>query len=247
MSLFIKNKLGAKSAINFDISNACAGMITGAYILDSMIKAGVVKNGMIVSGESNTTVADTALREIKDPLDKQFASLTVGDAGAAFILDEAPNEEEGINFVDFVSFAKYADLCFAMPSDQTKGWAMYAEGREIHKAAISRMPLVIANVYKKNGLEFNPDNYDFVIVHQTSERAIHSFLDTSRDFFSKDMPEPLFSLHEYGNTSSTTHFVALYKGLKEKKVKKGSRILFVVAASGLGIGCLSSTIGNLKV
>ena len=31
LSLYLKNDLGATSAINFDISNACAGMLTGAF------------------------------------------------------------------------------------------------------------------------------------------------------------------------------------------------------------------------
>jgi 3-oxoacyl-[acyl-carrier-protein] synthase-3 len=37
MSLFIKQKLGATKAIFFDVSNACAGMFTGMYILDSIL------------------------------------------------------------------------------------------------------------------------------------------------------------------------------------------------------------------
>src|ERR1700761_8469089 len=48
-ALHLKRALGAHSAIHFDVSNACAGMMTGVQLLDRMIRAGVVRNGMVVS------------------------------------------------------------------------------------------------------------------------------------------------------------------------------------------------------
>ncbi|MCG8617118.1 MAG: hypothetical protein MI802_12945, partial [Desulfobacterales bacterium] len=75
MSLFIKNKLGAQSAQNIDISNGCAGMLNGVYILDAMIKSGTIRNGMVVDGECITSAAEAAIKEIDNVFDEQFASL----------------------------------------------------------------------------------------------------------------------------------------------------------------------------
>jgi 3-oxoacyl-[acyl-carrier-protein] synthase-3 len=41
---------------------------------------------------------------------------------------------------------------------------------------------------------------------------------------------------EFGNTSSTTHFVALYKYLSEGRFKTGDRIMLISFASGLEVG-----------
>ncbi|MCP4762982.1 MAG: 3-oxoacyl-ACP synthase [archaeon] len=247
MSLLIKNELGATSAINFDISNACAGMLTGAYIIFNMIKSGMVKNGMVISGECITPLSETAVKEISEPIDEQFASLTVGDSGAAFILDVSQSEEEGIDFIEFMTAAKYSKLCFAMPSDKNPGPAMYTKASRLHKVAIKRCPVAIQEAFNKSNTPFEPDNYDFVIPHQTSERAIIKADEVMADYFKKKLPEPLFSLHEYGNTSTTTHFAVLHKALKENKVKKGTKLLFVSIASGIVFGVCSATMGNLEV
>ena len=247
MSLFLKNELGATSAINFDISNACAGMLTSGYILYNMIKAGMVKNGMVISGECITPLSETAIKEICKPIDEQFASLTLGDSGAAYILDISPNEEERIDFVNFLTVARFADLCFGMPSDKNPGPAMYTQASRLHKVAIKRSPFAIEEAFKKAGMMFDPDDYDYVIPHQTSERAILHADELLGEYFNKKMPEPLFSLHEYGNTSTTTHFAVFYKALKEGKIKKGSRLAFVSIASGIQFGVLSATIGDLGV
>ncbi|MGV9299084.1 hypothetical protein [Amycolatopsis sp. NPDC003676] len=82
-ALMLRSELGAHRAIHFDVSNACAGMMTGVLLLDRMIRSGAVRRGLVVSGECITPISDTAVREIAQKYDPQFASLTVGDAGAA--------------------------------------------------------------------------------------------------------------------------------------------------------------------
>ena len=247
ISLLIKKELGAHKAINFDISNACAGMITGAYALNSMIQSGIVKNGLIVSGESISHIANTAVKEIENPIDEQFASLTVGDSGAAIILDKSPNEDEGIDFIDLITFAEHAHLCYGMPSKQNPGIAMYTKSTEMHRVAIDNWPILLEETLKKLGKDFHKEEYDFIILHQTSTRAIHAFMKAGEDHFRKEMPQSLFSVEKFGNTSSTSHFVVMYNGIKEKKIKKGSKIIFIPLASGMVIGCLSAIIGELKV
>lgn len=107
--------LGAHSAINFDISNACAGMITGVYVLDRMIRDGLVRNGMVVSGEHITSVARTAAAELRSVRDPQFASLTVGDSAAAVILDESRDDADRIHYVEMMTCSEYSHLCKGMP------------------------------------------------------------------------------------------------------------------------------------
>ena len=51
LSVSLKEALGARRAMSFDISNACAGMMTGVFILNDLIRQGRVRRGMVVSGE----------------------------------------------------------------------------------------------------------------------------------------------------------------------------------------------------
>jgi 3-oxoacyl-[acyl-carrier-protein] synthase-3 len=248
ISIYIKEKLKANNAITFDITNACAGMTTGAYILDNMIRAGVVKNGIVISGECITHIADTAVREICEPVDDQFASLTVGDSGAAFIMDTAEDESEGIDFMDFATCATYSDLCIGMPSEKGVGMAMYTRAQEMHKKdVIGLWPIFLDEVLEKQNLTYDPSHWDYIITHQVSVGTIKAYLKAAKNYFEKDMPADLRCVEECGNTSTTSHFVVLSKFLKDKTLKKGDRILIVTTASGLVCGFISFKLGKLEV
>jgi len=47
----VKQAIGAAQAANFDLSNACAGMLTGVFILQDLVARGEINCGMVVSGE----------------------------------------------------------------------------------------------------------------------------------------------------------------------------------------------------
>lgn len=248
ISLRLKKALGATQAINFDITNACAGMMTGAHVLDNMIRAGIVKNGMVVSGECITPIAETALKEIKEGIDPQFASLTVGDSGVAFILDSSQDLDEGIEGIDMTTFAKFSELCFGMPSDQNPGVAMYTDAIGIHAAALGRLPAYTEKMMVREGYKLS--DFDYVIPHQTSLKAINMGFEAIRKQLKAgkdEIPEILVSVDEYGNTSSTAVMVALYQAIKEKKFKPSSRVVFFAMASGLVLGFIVAKIGNLKI
>jgi 3-oxoacyl-[acyl-carrier-protein] synthase III len=246
-SVKVIEAIGArKDVIHFDISNACAGMFTGAYILYNMIKSGKVKNGMVVCGESFSDISRTALLEVRNKIDLQFASLTFGDSGAAFVMDAEGDENEGIEVIDFVTVAEYSELCIGMPSTDNPGLAIYTKTKEIHDENIKRWPSFIDGVLKKNGLDFVSSQIDFLIPHQTSTRAIDAILATGEAYFNAPMPTALCSVVDYGNTTSTTHFVALYNSIKEKQIKPTSRCLLLGNASGIVISCIIFKAGNLN-
>lgn len=247
-SLFIKEELGADRAINYDLSNACAGMISGAYVLESLIKAGIVRNGMVVSGEYISCVAETAANEVKNIDDPQFASLTVGDSGAAFVMDMSPEAEEGIDFINFVTLSEYAELCVGRVNAKSPGAAMYSNIPELSKAGSGcNFFKYIENTVKENGRRLDDRDYDFIIFHQVTVWNIVNHIKFAKNHLNIKLPEALICANEYGNTATTTHFLALYDAIKIKKVTKHSKLLFIANASGLTLGVLSMSIGELRV
>ena len=83
----------SKDTLNFDISNACLGMVSGIMTLANMVELGQIECGIAVTGENarplveNTIAAlnaDMTLtrRNVKD----QFASLTIGCAATAVLV-----------------------------------------------------------------------------------------------------------------------------------------------------------------
>jgi 3-oxoacyl-[acyl-carrier-protein] synthase-3 len=239
--------IGANAAIHFDVSNACAGMMTGVFLLDRMIKAGAVRRGMVVSGEAITPIARSAVREISEPWDPQFGSLTVGDSAAAVVVDAAESDEDKIHYVELVTAAEYSHLCIGKPSEKNPWPALYTNNGEMHKKERVQMwPLFQKAFLAAQGRSFADERFDYIIQHQIGARAIASFTRVGGTIFDAEMPESLSVVEELGNTATTSHFLVLYQHLKQKRVKKGAKVLMVPAASGIVTGCLSTTITALE-
>ena len=58
--------------MNFDLSNACAGMLTGVFLLQDLITRGEINCGMVVSGEYISHLSWNAAQA--DPLAVQQAA-----------------------------------------------------------------------------------------------------------------------------------------------------------------------------
>ncbi len=243
LSSMLKTKLGMReNAINFDITNACAGMFSGVFILNQMINSGAVKTGLVVSGECITPISETALKEINNPVDEQFASLTVGDSGAAVIMDSKGSESDCMDFIEMMTLAQFSDFCYGMPSNKNPGVAMYTKAMEIHATVIQRLPQTLGHFSEK--YQVNGQDFDYVIPHQTSERAIRTALDLCSHTFG-ELPAICISLDKVGNTSSTSHFVVLEDYMRRGEIKAGDKVFMLVLASGIVLGAASITVGNL--
>jgi len=234
LSVCIKNSIGASGALNFDITNACAGMQTGIFIAEDFIRRGVVNNCMIVSGEYITSLMDHAMKTVKTPFSKELASLTLGDAGAAVILDRTTSEREGIVVSGFTTLSKYSHLCIGKHGRKYAGGFMRTMAKKIHKVSISDSVPMVKEVLKKSDLTF--DQIDYVIPHQTSRNSIFSGANHYAKCFGQRPGQVVVNLKEYGNTASTSHFLAMYSYLNEKRFKEGDRIMLLCFASGIIIG-----------
>ncbi|MCM6773536.1 3-oxoacyl-ACP synthase [Nocardia sp. CDC159] len=243
----LRAAMGAERALHLDVSNACAGMITGVMLLDRMIRAGVVRNGIVVSGEQITPIAETAAREISQPYDPQFAALTVGDAAVAVIVDDRGDDDDQIHYVELMTTAAGAEHCLGMPSERTTGIAMYTDNRALasesrYLQGITRM----ADFLAERGLDWENEKFDYWIHHQFSGPAIEYISQLTERHFRTPMPQALNVLDEFGNTASTSHFLVLHEHLARQAIPKGSKVLLVPEASGVVSGHLAATISRLE-
>jgi len=241
LSLYVKQAIGAAQAVNFDLSNACAGMLTGVFLLQDLITRGEISCGMVVSGEYISHLSWNAARQIRSVFSKQLASLTLGDAGAAVIVERAP-KGGGIDVIGFTTLAEHSRLCLAFPSTVGPGGQMYTKSRTLQKVAIEDMAPLVAEVIGEAGIDL--DDIDYLIPHQTSARAIRTGTEAFARRLGARPKHVVVNLEEYGNTSSTTLFVALHKYLQEGRIRKGDRVMLLALASGIEIGMAVFTIDS---
>jgi 3-oxoacyl-[acyl-carrier-protein] synthase III len=242
-STLIRKVIGASKAITFDISNACAGMLTGVYIAEKFIKQGIIKNCMIVSGEYISNICDHAINNIKTSLSSELSSLTLGDCGAAAIIERTADENNGMVVSGFTTLSRYSNLCTGRQNRNAPGGRMKTNAKKIHQAAISESIPIVMDALNKSNLSFK--EIDWLIPHQTSRSSILSGANHYLDCFGEKPGQIVVNLKETGNTASTTHFLALYRYLNEKRFSENENIMLLCFASGLIIGTVIFKMNNM--
>jgi 3-oxoacyl-[acyl-carrier-protein] synthase-3 len=243
MSVAVAQAIGASNAVTFDLSNACAGMLTGVFVLANRIRRGEIRCGMVVSGEYISQLGVNAAKHLRSILSRELASLTLGDAGAAVIVERAPEGAPGIDVAGFTTVSRHSRLCLAYPAWRDRGARMFTNARAIHQAAIADMPFLLREALDAAGLEIG--EVDHVIPHQTSARAIRKGMGEVCQTLGGGPRNPaVVTVDRYGNTASTTHFVALVEELEAGRIHAGDRVVLVALASGLEIGFVLFTVGE---
>lgn len=241
MSSTVAHILGAEHAMTFDLSNACAGMLTGVTVLNNWIRQGTVASGLVVSGEYISQLGQNAARHIRNIMSNELACLTLGDAGAALLLERAPAGSAGIRLAGFTTVADYSRLCLGYPKGRDPGARMFTNSRGIQRAAIADTPLLLREALDAAGISMH--DIDHVITHQTSARAIRKGMAAvTASFGDSPRHDAVITVDRYGNTASTTHTVALVEELEAGRIQPGETIALIALASGLEIGIVLLTV-----
>jgi 3-oxoacyl-[acyl-carrier-protein] synthase III len=240
----IRAAIGAGHARVFDVVNACAGMLTGIFILQGMIRSGIVRCGMVVSGERNMPVAETAARELRHSFDGQLAALTLGDGGAALILDRSPDPHFGFKHMDLVTGAKHDHYCYSRPSRRGPGGILVTKARGLQRKGNEHFP-----AYFKRALDITGwtlDDLQHIIPHQVSVRAIENGVRAISGYLGSALPNiTRCSAEHYGNTSTTSHFLAIHDAILQGQIQNGHNAMLVSGASGIVIAHATYTFDDL--
>lgn len=230
----IRRALGAHRAMTFDVVNACAGMFNGVHVVQAMLRAGAIRCGMVVSGEHNLPLMESATREILTSFDGQLAALTLGDCGAALILDQADDASHGFAHLELVTGAKHNHFCYSVPSRRGPGGVLITKARGLQIKGAEHFPFYLKKAVDRSG--WSMDEVDFGIAHQVSVRGIKNGIKVVKRFLGCSVPHRyLYNCERFGNTTTTSHFLVLHEFMLNREVQPGHRLLFVSGASGIVI------------
>lgn len=240
----VGRQIGAGQARAFDVVNACAGMLTGIFVLQGLIRSGEVRCGMVVSGEHNLPVARTAARELRHRFDGQMAALTLGDGGAAVILDAAPDPRCGFHFLDLVSGATHDHYCYSRPSRRGAGGILVTKAHGLQRKGNEHFPAYLREALDRS--DWTLADLDHIIPHQVSVRAIENSARAVERYLGVALP-PItrVSADAYANTSTTSHFLALHRFILDGTIQSGDNLLLVSGASGIVISHATYTFDDL--
>ena len=246
-SIKLKKHFGFNNAMVFDITNACAGMWTGVMIVNAFLSLEIIQCGMVVSGEYITHLTRSAQNEIEGFMDPRLACLTLGDAGAAIILERAPNQMVGFHEIRMHTQGRYSPYCIAKVTDKEHGGAVMLTDA-IKLTGVTLQQAIMHTDYMQKLSEWSFDSFQHLIMHQTSRMTIENAKQEINKFYHKNVCHEgnvVNNLAERGNTASTSYFVALKDFILKDRIKSGDNLLFSITGSGLTVGTAFYTLDDL--
>jgi amino acid adenylation domain-containing protein len=247
-SMRLKRHFGFKNAVAYDVTNACTGMFTCIMIAEAYLATGEARRAMIVSGEFITDIMRTAQKEISEFMDSRLACLTVGDAGAATIIEATDDMEKGFHELDMYTLGKYSDMCIGRLTDQPHGGAIMHVPNPMEHTSVAVKHSVAHAKYTMDRTEWEPERMDHLIMHQTSDRSIRDGKRAINKVYKKKIcndDNTINNLAERANTATTTHFVAMWDHILNGRIKSDENIVFGITGSGQSIGSGIYTLDDL--
>lgn len=224
----VQFQLGATNAVCLDASNACAGFMTGVSIGDAYIAGKAANKVLVCTGEHHRSLIEDTINELKTSQDKaifksKLGLLTVGDAGAAMILESRSEPSDGLKWMEFLSAGQHHQLCFLK-------WKPSGIEGEMIMQTISQETLkfhwqLIDKTYDK--LEWFSSDVDILYSHQVGRRPYQEMLELS----SVPTEKAPITFEKYGNMASATIPVSM----SLNPPKKGDKVLFLGAGSGITV------------
>lgn len=208
---------GARS-LGFDLLNGGCGMLNGAHVLATMVQAGDLRVGMLVSSEANS-----------DPLPDP--SFPYPASGAAAVVDISPIPDEGFGAFAFRTHEEHAGLYASVVSLAERGGRIVLRRRaELEEVYLACVGEVVEEVLARDALA--RDRIDTVIPAQLSR----SFVGRLGDAIGVASTKVVDLSDALTDTLSTSLFLALHEARRRGRVQAGQRALLLAFGSGVTVG-----------
>ncbi len=222
----VQSMLGAKKAVCFDVSAACAGFVYALSVAQQFIARGVYNNALVIGAETLSRVTDWKDRN---------TCVLFGDGAAAAVLGEVKSGGILSTYLgcdgtksDLLKLPAGGSRLPASPDTLREGLHyLKMEGNEVFKLAVTIMADAAQAALKKAGLECK--DIDLVIPHQANIRIIMAM--AKRLGLTEE--KIYLNIEKYGNMSSASTATALCEAVKEGRVKKGDIVLLDAFGAGL--------------
>ncbi len=240
---FLQAKLGLETTSALDIRAQCSGFVYGLEMAQALVGSGQYRRILLVGVEIQSVALDFSDRG------RDTAAL-FGDAAGAVILEAAKDPTHGIQRVITHIEGRHADkLGVKYPSAIGGAWIRpehiaagghnpQMDGRFVFKHAVTRMPEVIGEVLKDQGLEVK--DIDLWLFHQANLRINEHIAET----LGIPSEKTYNNIQKYGNTSAATLPTLLDECVRAGRLKDGDRIMMTAFGAGFTWGSALVTWGR---
>lgn len=218
----VQNQLGINNECPaFDLNAACAGFIYGMSVADQFIKAGVVKNALVIGAESLSRVIDW---------NDRTTCVLFGDGAGAVVLQAS--DEPGVIHTNILSDGQYGPLLFARSSlwSSDDDLILHMDGQEVFKVAVSKLEEIVDQTLEQAGMQ--KSDIDWLIPHQANMRIIKA----TAKRLNLPLERVVLTIEEHGNTSAASIPLALDHAVRTNQVKRGETLMLEGFGAGFAWG-----------
>ena len=230
-SCLVQHRLGATSAVCFDLSAACSGSVFAMITAQQYLLTGRYRNALVVGAEVLSSFIDWTDRS---------TCVLFGDGAGACVMQ--PVKRGGILATDMGSDGSAAELLI-MPGGGSKYPPSHASvdqrmhflrmsGGEIFKLAVRRMAESATRVVAQGKIK--PEHVECFIPHQANTRIIEAVA----KWADLPMDKVYMNLQRYGNTSAASNLIALYEAVRDGVITRDDHVVMVALGAGLTWGSL---------
>jgi 3-oxoacyl-[acyl-carrier-protein] synthase-3 len=225
-------------AFNYDVSNACLGVLTGMIQVANMIELGQIRAGLVVGTECGRELVENTIARLncdstatRDSIKDSIASLTIGSASVAVVLCDAELSQTGNRLQGAIVHCdtSHHDLCRSRGLEtvmDTDSEALLREGVATGARTFERFLAV-------SGWELG--DIDRTFCHQVGvahrKLMFESLgLDPSIDFA---------TFETLGNTGAAALPITMALGIEQGRLRGGDRVALLGIGSGINCQMLA--------
>ncbi len=223
----VQHRLGANGCAAMDVNAACSGFLYALSVADAFIRAGTVKNALVVGAETLTRMLDWSDRS---------TCVLFGDGAGAVVLKA--DHETGILSTHLHADGGKKELLYNpvgvstgfKPEEKNAGVRVLMTGNDVFKYAVKALDSVVDETLDANGLQ--KSDLDWLIPHQANLRIIQATakrLDMSMD-------RVVVTVDRHGNTSAGSVPLALDEAVRSGRVQRGQLLLLEAFGGGFTWG-----------
>lgn len=219
----------------FDLSNACLGVLNGIVQLATMIDAGQIEAGLVVSGEVAEPLCRATIKAIladksisRKSFKNHFASLTIGSGAAGVVVALADGGGHRLLGGALRTDSTANRLCQEDSTARSESGPLMSTDSEALLHAGCRLAGETWQALKLN-LGWSNDTPNHIFTHQVGLAHRKLLFEVTGLDMERDFP----TVSRFGNTGSAALPTALACGSKEKGIKPGEKVALLGIGSGL--------------
>ncbi len=230
-----------ETAMAMDITNACVGFSNGLITLANLIESGVVKAGLVVSGENLQPIMDTTMTRMaanttmgRDELLALMPTFTLGSGAVAAVLCHESLATKGHKLLASTarSASQHNELCvgngdFCFLQQMGLNPLMTTDSQKLISSAAKLGARIWPDASKLLGWE--ADDINHIICHQVGKQVNSIFYNT----IGLPIEKEYTVYQKYGNLVSAALPSALFTAAEEGRFTEGDKILLMGYGSGL--------------